>query len=256
MSGSPELLARGQRLRREIAAGNVVAPEPLLLVGSLFNLTAEGGRAGITTPAQAIQEVQDQKRQGTDFIKVINVSRDVFMATAEESKRQGLDLVGHLFPSVSGTDASSAGMRGFEHLGATTGNVLFDCSTDEAAVRHSPSPPTPTTASCPAAAMRNCWPAPVSTSRPTSAIPATSCCGSRRPTTCRAGTAPGAAAGRAGTSSAPPWPGRYLGETFDIHGGGSDLIFPHHENELAQSVVRLPRQPLRPRTGCTTACCR
>jgi cysteinyl-tRNA synthetase len=28
---------------------------------------------------------------------------------------------------------------------------------------------------------------------------------------------------------------RYLGEPFDIHGGGADLIFPHHENELAQS---------------------
>jgi cysteinyl-tRNA synthetase len=28
---------------------------------------------------------------------------------------------------------------------------------------------------------------------------------------------------------------RYLGPTFDIHGGGLDLVFPHHENELAQS---------------------
>jgi len=28
---------------------------------------------------------------------------------------------------------------------------------------------------------------------------------------------------------------KYLGETFDIHGGGMDLLFPHHENELAQS---------------------
>ncbi|TRM87933.1 cysteine--tRNA ligase, partial [Sulfolobus sp. C3] len=28
---------------------------------------------------------------------------------------------------------------------------------------------------------------------------------------------------------------RYLGEKFDIHGGGSDLIFPHHENERAQT---------------------
>ena len=27
----------------------------------------------------------------------------------------------------------------------------------------------------------------------------------------------------------------YLGDTFDFHGGGSDLIFPHHENEIAQS---------------------
>ncbi|MDQ7792584.1 MAG: cysteine--tRNA ligase [Clostridia bacterium] len=28
---------------------------------------------------------------------------------------------------------------------------------------------------------------------------------------------------------------KYLGENFDIHGGGADLIFPHHENEIAQS---------------------
>ena len=28
---------------------------------------------------------------------------------------------------------------------------------------------------------------------------------------------------------------KYLGENFDIHGGGQDLIFPHHENEIAQS---------------------
>ena len=30
--------------------------------------------------------------------------------------------------------------------------------------------------------------------------------------------------------------GKYLGDTFDIHGGGIDLRFPHHENELAQSA--------------------
>ncbi|HEY5302243.1 MAG TPA: cysteine--tRNA ligase [Acetobacteraceae bacterium] len=38
--------------------------------------------------------------------------------------------------------------------------------------------------------------------------------------------------------SAMAW--RYLGADFDIHGGGSDLIFPHHENELAQSLCALP----------------
>jgi len=31
--------------------------------------------------------------------------------------------------------------------------------------------------------------------------------------------------------------GKYLGDTFDIHGGGIDLRFPHHENELAQSAA-------------------
>ena len=29
---------------------------------------------------------------------------------------------------------------------------------------------------------------------------------------------------------------KYLGEQFDIHGGGMDLLYPHHENEIAQSV--------------------
>ncbi len=36
--------------------------------------------------------------------------------------------------------------------------------------------------------------------------------------------------------------GRYLGETFDIHGGGEDLIFPHHENEIAQSMAATGKQ--------------
>jgi cysteinyl-tRNA synthetase len=32
---------------------------------------------------------------------------------------------------------------------------------------------------------------------------------------------------------------KYLGESFDLHGGGTDLIFPHHENEIAQSEAYL-----------------
>jgi len=36
---------------------------------------------------------------------------------------------------------------------------------------------------------------------------------------------------------------KYLGEQFDIHGGGQDLIFPHHENERAQSEARFGRRP-------------
>ena len=35
----------------------------------------------------------------------------------------------------------------------------------------------------------------------------------------------------------------YLGETLDIHGGGQDLIFPHHENEIAQSESYTSSQP-------------
>ena len=35
-----------------------------------------------------------------------------------------------------------------------------------------------------------------------------------------------------------------LGEPFDIHGGGFDLIFPHHENEIAQSESLMPKPPM------------
>jgi len=35
---------------------------------------------------------------------------------------------------------------------------------------------------------------------------------------------------------------KYLGENFEIHGGGRDLIFPHHENEIAQSESSISKQ--------------
>jgi cysteinyl-tRNA synthetase len=38
---------------------------------------------------------------------------------------------------------------------------------------------------------------------------------------------------------------KYLGDSFDIHGGGSDLIFPHHENEIAQSESISKREMAR-----------
>lgn len=38
---------------------------------------------------------------------------------------------------------------------------------------------------------------------------------------------------------------KYLGETFDIHGGGMDLLFPHHESEIAQSKGSCGNSPVR-----------
>ena len=37
----------------------------------------------------------------------------------------------------------------------------------------------------------------------------------------------------------------YLGETFDVHGGGMDLQFPHHESEIAQSTIAHGHPPVR-----------
>ncbi len=76
--------------------------------------------------------------------------------------------------------------------------------------------------------------AATSTTR-TSATRSTSCCGSPRSTTSRRGS-------RCGDRAGPGWhiecsalALRELGTTIDLHGGGTDLIFPHHECERAQS---------------------
>ena len=45
----------------------------------------------------------------------------------------------------------------------------------------------------------------------------------------------------------------YLGERFEVHGGGGDLIFPHHESELAQSEGATGDRRWS-RTGRTPAC--
>ncbi|MBS4061723.1 MAG: cysteine--tRNA ligase [Bacteroidetes bacterium] len=38
---------------------------------------------------------------------------------------------------------------------------------------------------------------------------------------------------------------KYLGDQFDIHGGGMDLLFPHHESEIAQSTIANGKAPVR-----------
>ena len=38
---------------------------------------------------------------------------------------------------------------------------------------------------------------------------------------------------------------KYLGESFDIHGGGNDLKFPHHENEIAQNIGATGKEPVK-----------
>ena len=96
------------------------------------------------------------------------------------------------------------------------------------------SPSSWVTASCRARRSKTCASAHVSKSTKPSRTRSTSCCGKPPP-------------GEPSWES--PWgagrPGWHiecsvmstccLGETFDIHGGGSDLEFPHHENEIAQS---------------------
>jgi len=71
----------------------------------------------VANAEEARAAVRDLKQRGADFIKFLSItSRDVFLAIADESKKQNLTFAGHLPLDVGAADASNAGMRSIEHL--------------------------------------------------------------------------------------------------------------------------------------------
>ena len=127
MGGSAVLIKRAKKLNADRAAGLVLAPEIVAIPGEIFV-----GRVAV--PDVAVEQVRQQKAQGADFIKLVNSSREVTLAILAEAGKQGLGVTGHLPPAVSAQEASNAGWRSVEHLGAGFG-LLLGCSTDEAKIR-------------------------------------------------------------------------------------------------------------------------
>ena len=125
MSGTPELLSARSEGRLMPAAD---APELLEMCGEI--LTGANARS----VEMAVAEVRAQHEQGVDFIKVIDVSPEIFFAALEESTRLNLPYLGHLPPTVDVRKAAQAGLRSIEHLGPKD-SVLLGCSSDEAALR-------------------------------------------------------------------------------------------------------------------------
>jgi imidazolonepropionase-like amidohydrolase len=71
----------------------------------------------LATPGEGRKAVDDAKKEGADFIKVYSLlPRDVYMAIADESKKQGLPFAGHVPEAVSVGEASDAGQKSIEHL--------------------------------------------------------------------------------------------------------------------------------------------
>jgi imidazolonepropionase-like amidohydrolase len=123
------------QIRQEIAEGRVVGPR-IVSTGPILDGPAPGSGPGETVTvadaSQARAAVRMVKEHGAAFVKIRdNLSRETFLAIADESKRQGLTFAGHTPISVTVAEASDAGMRSVEHL---TG-VLLASSSDEAAVR-------------------------------------------------------------------------------------------------------------------------
>ncbi|MCV7212885.1 amidohydrolase family protein [Mycolicibacterium canariasense] len=125
MAGSDKLLDARRQSRLEptgYAPGLLAMPGALLMP---FN-------------AKSIADVErliaEQRRQGADFIKIIDADREVFFAAVDAAHSNGMRIAGHLPPSVTAAEAAAAGMDCIEHLG-TGGNVWFQTSSDGAALR-------------------------------------------------------------------------------------------------------------------------
>jgi hypothetical protein len=72
---------------------------------------------GIATPAQARAAVVEMDSLGFDYLKVYSgLSRESFLALADEARRRGVPIAGEVPNGVSPVAAAEAGMRSFEHL--------------------------------------------------------------------------------------------------------------------------------------------
>jgi hypothetical protein len=110
MMGTPEWLA--QRKAGAILSP-IQAPELLLLPGPIIV------RQNASTPEIAVAEVRSQQAMGVDFIKMVDTTRDEYLAALDEAHRLGLSFAGHLPESISVTEAAAHGMTAIEHLGPT-----------------------------------------------------------------------------------------------------------------------------------------
>lgn len=133
----PEMLANGVTGFRQMAPVEPTASLALLSPATPA-LLARPGRllAGpaFASPAAAKAEIDRQKVEGVDFVKVVDLPADAFLAAAAEAHGVGLPFAGHLPPSVDPRAAIRSGMTAIEHMGPTI-SLLLACSRDEGQIR-------------------------------------------------------------------------------------------------------------------------
>ncbi len=129
-----------QEWRREIASGALLGPQ-IVAAGPMLVPAPPPGKAKSTdpsifqvgSPAEARSAVDQLQKQGADFIKVIQLSREDYFAVAEESKKDGVTFVGHVPTDVTASEASTAGQKSIEHI--VYSGLALDCSSQEADLR-------------------------------------------------------------------------------------------------------------------------
>jgi len=106
------------RARAEVAAHRWLGPR-LVVAGPMLDGPKSPYQAAlaVATPEDGRRAVRLLKARGVDFIKVQSyVPRAAYFAIADEAKKLGLSLEGHVPDGVRATEAIAAGQRTFEHL--------------------------------------------------------------------------------------------------------------------------------------------
>jgi imidazolonepropionase-like amidohydrolase len=105
-----------EQRRQHIERGEVLGPRIIFAGPFLAGGKGDSQSIAVNTPEEARNAVEMLKKKHVDFIKVLSVPRDAYFAIAEQSKKEHVYFVGHVPPSVSMAEASSAGQRSIEHL--------------------------------------------------------------------------------------------------------------------------------------------
>jgi imidazolonepropionase-like amidohydrolase len=125
-----------QQWRREIASGELLGPQ-IVAAGPMLLPAPRPGAAKSTdpsvlevgTPEEARAAVDALQKQGADFVKVIQLSREAYFAVAEESRKDGITFAGHIPTAVTASEASAAGQKSIEHI--IYSSLALDCSSQD-----------------------------------------------------------------------------------------------------------------------------
>ena len=122
------------RLRAATASRALVGPR-LFVAGPLMEGPVPIKMALIVdlfSEQQAREEVRNLKQHGVDYVEVdTTLTPELYWAIADEARKQGLRLVGHIPPKIGAASIVQADQKNVEHLGGRFLNVLVACSSDE-----------------------------------------------------------------------------------------------------------------------------
>lgn len=121
-----------QQWRKEVSSGliagpRIVTPGPMLVTRK----SNQPETLAVQNENEARETVRSLKSRGADFIKVISLARESYMALADESKKERIAFAGHVPESITAAEASDAGQKSIEHLSG----ILLACSSRETEIR-------------------------------------------------------------------------------------------------------------------------